>query len=157
MTQPQTVSRPPENAAQRAIVARLRGSAPLAALLAKIKDVTPLTPAVIDRVPEGQGYPYVRVGDHLSTPDNTLTTFGRQVTVTLHVWTKTGSMVPGQDIADLIVGLLDHQPAAISTLLSTSGHRCVSIRHEFSQALDDPDPQIRHHVLRFRVITSQLS
>jgi hypothetical protein len=33
----------------------------------------------------------------------------------------------------------------------------VSIRNEFDQALTDPDPEIRHHVLRFRVITAQLT
>jgi len=31
----------------------------------------------------------------------------------------------------------------------------VSVRQEYDQALVDPDPQIRHHVLRFRIITAQ--
>lgn len=157
MTLPQTTSRPPENAVQRALVAILRADAALTAKIAKIKDVTPPTPAVVDKVPEGQLYPYVRVGDHLSIPDNTLTSFGRQVTTTLHIWTKTGSMGPGQDIADIIVGLLDHRTATMTAALASSGHYCVRIEYEFSQALDDPDPALRHHVVRFRVITGQLT
>lgn len=151
------ISRPPENPLQRAIVLLLRADAALAAKLARIRDLSPATPAVVDEVREGQSYPYVRVGDHLSTQANDLTSFGRRVIETIHVWTRTGSMGPGQEIVDLIVGLLDHQPESLTDLLVAYGHRCVSVRHEFSQALDDPDPEIRHHVIRFRIETAQLS
>ena len=157
MTLPQTTSKAPESPLQRAIVARLRGDATLAGLLASVKNVTPAVPAVVDEVKEGQAYPYVRVGDHLSTPAGDLTSFGRQVTATLHVWTKANSMGPGQTIADRVVALLDHQHAALSELLAPLGHRCVLIHWQFGQALDDPDPEIRHHVIRFRVETAQLS
>jgi uncharacterized protein (UPF0248 family) len=97
--------------------------------------------------------PYVRVGDHLSIPDNDLGSFGRQITATLHVWTKARGNATGQDIAARINAILDHQSAG----LVIPGHRVVSIRNEFDQALTDPDPEIRHHVLRFRVITAQSS
>jgi len=140
------VSRSPVNPLQAALVAELKGDSALIALLGGRQ-------AVYDQPPEGEAYPYIRVGDHLSIPDNDLTSFGRQVTVTLHIWTKVRSNKPGQDIAARIVELLDHQPDA----LTVTGHRVVSIRAEFDQALTDPDPQIRHHVLRFRVITAQTS
>jgi hypothetical protein len=156
MTLPQTISRPPESPLQRAIVARLRADGTLTGKLAKVKG-TVSTPAVVDEVKEGQAYPYVRVGDHLSVPDNTLTSFGRQVTETIHVWTQAGSMGPGQDIADDVVRLLDHQDRALSALLATYGQECVRVSYEYGQALDDPDPEIRHHVLRFRIETAQLS
>lgn len=151
------LSKSPMNPLQAAIVARLRGDATLATLLAAVKGSSPATPAVIDRVPEGQAMPYVRLGDHLSTPDNTHTSFGRRVTETLHVWTQERSMAPGQAIANRVGELLDHQPAALSALLAAGGHRCVSIRLSFDQALDDPDPEIRHHVLRFTIETTQLN
>lgn len=156
MTQPQATSRPSENPLQRAVVARLRADVTLAGRLAKVKG-TVSTPAVVDEVREGQAYPYVRVGDHLSVPDNTLTSFGRQITETIHVWTQAGSMGPGQDIADDVVRLLDHQDRALSALLAAYGQECVRISYEYGQALDDPDPEIRHHVLRFRVETAQLT
>jgi hypothetical protein len=149
------ISRSPINPLQAAIVAMLRADAPLTALLAKVKDLSPATPAVVDYVPEGQLYPYVRVGDHTSAPDNTHTSFGRRVTETIHVWTKVRSNGPGQTIAGRVVELLDHQPAALSARLAAAGHRCVSIRLNFDQALDDPDPEIRHHVLRFTIETAQ--
>lgn len=144
----------PVNAVQRVIVALLRGDATLSALLATAKGITPTAPAVVDDVQEGQLYPYIAIGDHLSTPDNDLTSFGRQVTETLHVWTKTRSMTPGQTIADRVALLLDHQDAALTALLTPLGHRCVRVSSEFDQALRDPDPQIRHHILRFRIITA---
>lgn len=150
------ISSSPQNAIQAALVSRLRGDAALAALLKPVRESNPPVPAVVDRVPEGQLMPYVRVGDHLSTPDNTLTGFGRRVTETIHVWTKERSMGPGQVIANRIGELLDHQVAAFSALLAPRGHRCVSIRQSFDQALDDPDPEIRHHVLRFTIETCQI-
>jgi len=147
----------PASAIQRSLVTILRGDPTLAGLLASIKNVTPATPAVVDQAAEGQAKPYVRVGDHLSIPDYDHTSAGREVTETLHVWTQERSNGPGQAIADRVTALLDHQTAAFSAVLETHGHRCVAIRQEFDQALEDPDPQIRHHVLRFRIQTEQLS
>lgn len=150
-------TRNPANAIQRAIVARLRADATLATLLAPAVGVTPAVPAVVDQPAEGQAKPYIRVGDHLSIPDNCHTSMGREVTETLHIWTKTRTSKQGQDIADVVTASLDHQVAALSALLAVDGHRCVTIRQEFDQALEDPDPQIRHHVVRFRIQTEQLS
>jgi hypothetical protein len=108
-----------------------------------------LVTGVFDQVPEDQPHPYVRIGEHLSVPDNTHDSFGREVTVTLHVWTRARGNATGQAIADRVGVLLDHQP------LTVEGHRAVSVRQEFDQALRDPDPEVRHHVMRFRVTTTQ--
>jgi uncharacterized protein DUF3168 len=148
VTQP--TSRSPLNALQRVTVTRLKGDATLTGLLGA-------SDRVVDQPREGMPYPYVRVGDTLSTPDNDLTSFGREVVMTLHIWTRKRGTLTGQDIAGRIVELLDHQTAALTALLASDGHKCVSIRAEFDQALTDPDPEIRHHVLRFRLQTEQLS
>jgi hypothetical protein len=147
------ISKSPLSPLQRAVVAKLRGDATLVGLLASAKGVSPAAAAVVDQVVEGQAFPYIRIGDHLSTPANDLTSYGRRVTVTLHVWTRAQSNGPGQTIADRVIELLDHQERA----LAVTGHRVVSIRHEFDQALSDPDPQIRHHIVRLRVETAQLT
>lgn len=144
------ISKSPLNALQKAIFTRLNADATLVTLLGAAG-------RVVDQVTEGTPYPYVRIGDHLSIPDNSHGSFGREVTETLHVWTKKRGNVTGQAIALRIGELLDHQTDAMSALLAVDGHRCVSIRNEFDQALTDPDPEIRHHVLRFRVATAQLS
>lgn len=145
-------SKSPLNPLQRAIVTTLRADTTLAGLLAPALHVTPAAPAVLDQVLGGQAYPYVRIGESNSTPDNDHSGFGRDVTQTLHIWTKTRGNITGQDIAARITELLDHRLDA----LTMTDHRVVSIRQEFDQALTDPDPDIRHHVLRFRVVTVQL-
>lgn len=133
---------------QVAMVALLKADATLTGLLggAKVFD---------QRAPEGTDYPYVLVGDHLSIPDNTHTTAGRDATVTLHIWTRTRTNKQGQDISAAASALLDHQVAALNAVLV--GHKVVAIRNTFDQALTDPDAELRHHVLRFRVQTSQTS
>lgn len=143
-------SESPLNPLQKAIFTRLNSDATLTTLLGAAG-------RIVDQPPEGEPMPYVRLGDHLSIPDNTHTTFGRNVTITLHVWTRKRGNASGQAIAARIVELLDHQTAAMSALLAADGHECVTIRHEFDQALTDPDPEIRHHVLRFRVETDQVT
>lgn len=155
MTIPLYVS--PASAVQRAFVTGLRADATMAGLLAPARDITPAVPAVVDQPAEGQAFPYVRVGDHLSIPDDDLTSFGRDVTETLHVWTKTRSNGPGQLIADRIGALFHRRVAYMTGLLVPSGQYCVRVSLDFDQALEDPDPQIRHHVLRFRVVTAQLT
>jgi hypothetical protein len=148
MTQP--VSKSPLNPVQQAILAVLSGDAALVTLLGGAG-------RILDDVPEGQTYPYVVLGDHLSIADGSHTSYGRQVTETLHIWTQKKGNKSGQDILARIDALLHNKPAAMSAALASLGHRCVSIRNEFDQALRDPDPRLRHHVVRFRVITAQLS
>jgi len=150
-------SRSPLNPLQAALVALLRGDSALSGLLAKVRDITAPTTAVLDDVPEGQAYPYVRIGDHTSAADSDLASHGRRVTTTLHIWTHARSNGPGQAIATRIGELLDRQDRALSARLAASGHRCVSIRQTYDQALDDPDPELRHHVLRFVIETAQLT
>ncbi len=116
------------------------------------KMLSGLVTGIFDRTaPEGQEYDYVTIGELLSTEDNDLSNFGREVTVTFHVWTKAHGNRPGFRIAARLIELLDHREREIDV----DGHRIVSIRHEFDQALTDPDPEIRHHVVRFRIITTQ--
>lgn len=140
MTAP--VSRSPIHAVQVALYQRLTGDSAL---------MTLLPGGVHDQVPEGTAYPYVRIGDHLSIPDNDHGGFGREITVTVHVWTRARGNAQGQQIADRIIELLDHQAPS----LVVSGHRVVSVRCEFDQALTDPNPELRHHVIRFRIVTQQ--
>lgn len=148
MTQP--ASKSPLNPVQAAFLAILGGDTTMTALLGGAG-------RILDDVVEGQPYPYVVLGDHLSIPDGSHSGFGRQVTETLHVWTQKKGNKSGQDILARIDALLNNKPARMTEALTPLGHRCVTIRNEFDQALRDPDPKLRHHVVRFRVITAQLS
>jgi hypothetical protein len=132
----------PSNAVQAAIVAALTGAPSVAALLPG---------GVHDEVPEGETRDYVVVSDRLSLPDHTHTTFGRELTFTLHIWTRARGTKRGGAIAAAITALLDHTPDA----LVVAGHRVVEIRNEFQQAVKDPDPSWRQVILRFRINTTQ--
>ncbi|MEX5636533.1 DUF3168 domain-containing protein [Parafrankia sp. FMc2] len=90
------------------------------------------------------------LGEATEVPDNVHGGFGRQTVITLHVWTTARGYAQGSQIADRLIALLDHQPLAIA------GRRWISTRYEFGQALPDPDPRIRHHLLRFRITTALL-
>jgi hypothetical protein len=145
------VSKSPLNPLQKALVTLLGGDTALTNLLGAAG-------RVLDQVTEQTPYPYVRLGDHLSIPDNHHGGYGRQVTETLHIWTKARGNVTGQTIANRIIELLDHQNVALTAAFAApAAHRVVSVRNEFDQALTDPDPEIRHHVVRVRVVTAQLT
>jgi hypothetical protein len=108
-----------------------------------------LVTGIFDEVPEGQVHPYVVLGEAFETPDNTHDTFGREVVITLHTWSRYRGYAEVLRITDRIITLLDHQP------LSITGHNVIAVRHEFAQTLRDPDPEIRHVPIRFRVVTEQ--
>ncbi len=124
---------------QTAIYRRLTGDATLTALVT----------GVLDDVVESQAHPYVVLGEAIETPDNAHNRFGRQVVATLHVWSRFRGFSQALAIAGRLVELLDHQP------MTLTGHVVVSVRHEFTQTLRDPDPEIRHVPVRFRITTEQ--
>lgn len=130
----------PFGAVQEAIYGVLSGDATLGALIT----------GVFDHVPEGTAYPYVVIGEALETPDDSHDRTGRHTVETLHIWSDHRGFSQLGAIAARVVALLDHQP------LTVAGHHHVVTRYEFGQQLNDPDPHLRHTVLRFRVVTEQL-
>lgn len=99
--------------------------------------------------PEGSPFPYVTIGDAIETARNTLGALGAETVQTLHVWTKGDSFKSGLEIAGHLRRLFDHQPLLIS------GHRVVSVKHEQTTPLRDPNPEVRHIPVRFRITTEQ--
>jgi hypothetical protein len=106
---------------------------------------------VFDYPPEDDVYPYVTIGEAIETPDNSHDRFGRETVITLHVWSQYRGFAQALAIGAKITALLDHQP------LTITGLDHIVTRHEFSQTLTDPEPpgDIRHVVLRYRVVTEQ--
>ncbi|MFB6517440.1 DUF3168 domain-containing protein [Streptomyces sp. NPDC056401] len=126
---------------QQAVYGQLTGDPALMALIT----------GVYDYVPEAVTFDYVTIGEATEIPDNRHGAFGRQTTLTLHVWTRYRGHARGQRIAARIVELLDHQA------LTVAGLHHVATRFEFAQTLTDPEPpgDIRHTPMRFRIITEQ--
>lgn len=127
---------------QMALYAKLTADATLMARITGVHDY----------VPEAAAYPYIVVGEAIETPDNAHDRFGRQTVHTLHVWDQYQGFKRVLEIGARVNALLDHQPLTITGL-----HHVVT-RYEFSQPLVDPegDGDIRHLVLRYRVVTEQI-
>ncbi|MFF0426909.1 DUF3168 domain-containing protein [Streptomyces sp. NPDC004520] len=128
-------------AVQSALYARLKADA---ALLGKVS-------GVYDFVPEDVAFPYIVIGEAIETPDNSHDRYGRQTVHTLHVWDQYRGFKRVLQIGGLVNALLDHQPLTIPGLAH------VATRYEFGQPLTDPTPpgDIRHLVLRYRIVTEQ--
>ncbi|PAN01041.1 hypothetical protein CJI59_13845 [Streptomyces sp. Alain-F2R5] len=126
---------------QAALYARLKGDATLTGEIS----------GVYDYVPEDVPYPFVVIGEATEVPDNWHGGFGRETVVTLHVWSRYQGYAQVLRIGARVTALLDHQP------LTIEGLDHIATRFEFSQTLTDPEPpgDIRHLVLRYRVVTEQ--
>jgi hypothetical protein len=112
-------------------------------------DLMQVVSGVFDEVPESEQKPYVVLGEAIETPRNNHGQFGRETVETLHVWSDHAGFSEALTIKNLLIELFDHQP------LTVDGQHVVSVRYEFSQTLRDPNPDLRHVVLRFRVTTEQ--
>lgn len=107
--------------------------------------------SVYDWVPEDAPYPYVVIGEATELADNTHDSFGRTLTLTLHVWTKGhGGFGPALEIVDNIQRSLDHRLD-----MELEGFRLVTLRLDQTLTMRDPDPLIRHAPVRFRVQVEQ--
>lgn len=127
---------------------------PLNELQAKLYSLlsTGLAPTpVYDYVPESAPVDYVTLGESFSTPDNDHSVFRWQIVHTLHVWSRSRGWKRPQQIATDISEALDHQRSQ----LDFPGYHCVSIRLEQVLTLRDPDPEIRHVPVQFRITMEQ--
>lgn len=116
-------------------------------LLSTALDPTP----VYDYVPESAPTDYVTLGEAFATPDNDHYAFRWQILHTFHVWSRSrGWKVPLGTATD-IVATLDHK----RDIILIPGWHCVSIRFEQVLTLRDPDPEIRHVPVQFRITMEQ--
>jgi hypothetical protein len=104
---------------------------------------------VFDHVPEGQAFPYIVIGEATAVPDNTHSTFGTSATVTLHIWSAYDGFAEALDIKADVDRLVDHQ------LLPLEGHRTVLCHLQQSVTLRDPDKDVRHVPVRYRIDTTE--
>ncbi|WP_071812529.1 DUF3168 domain-containing protein [Lentzea guizhouensis] len=100
---------------------------------------------VYDQVPEPAAFPYIRLGDTTEVPDDNHSRRGSRVTTTLHIFSRYRGNKQGLQILGQVDRLLDRQA------LLVPGYRDVSCAREFHQTLRDPDPEIRHIPVRYRL------
>jgi hypothetical protein len=100
---------------------------------------------VYDEVPETAPYPFVTIGPFTEVAADAHGTQGLDVTVSVDVWTKAPGNGQGYDIFAAVDAALDRVPLAVA------GWRDVSIAHMSHEALQDPDPLVRHISAQYRV------
>lgn len=111
-----------------------------------------ISATVYDTPPENTNKPYVIIGEATGIPDNWHGGFGWDILSTLHVWTKAHGFKSALAVANEIVGVLDHKMGS----LNVSGDwYVVSIRFQQIQTLRDPDPELRHVPVQFRIVIHQ--
>lgn len=124
---------------QKTIHAALAGNAALTGLLGGAH--------VWDDVPRGAAYPYITFGQSTERDWSTGTEDGREHLVTLHVWSRAKGERETHDIMGVVRSVLHDM------VLTVTGHRLVNLRHEFSDAMRDPDGETYHGLVRLRAVT----
>lgn len=117
------------------------------AMFTRLSGDTELTAmaGVFDEVPEPAPYPHVAFGTFVETPMDSHDQQGLRVDATLHIWSKYRGYAECAEILGHLDRLLDRQP------LTVEGFTKVSVARDWHQFLRDPDPDIRHCPVRFRV------
>lgn len=129
----------PTLALQGAIVAALKGAAPVAAVLGD---------RIYDRVPTAATKPYVRVGEDQVVPDRA-ECFERSVEIyaTLHVWSGAVGRPEAKLAVGAIVDALDGADLDLGADLNL-----VLIEHDSTRFVDGDDPLTTHGVVVFRAL-----
>lgn len=105
-----------------------------------------LVTGVFDSLPSGQTFPYVVLGEDTETAANTLASIGREVTVTIHIFSQYAGTKEAKQIAGRIIDLIERRT------LSASGITTYSAVLDLCQFFTDPDGVTTHGVLRFRFL-----
>ncbi|KZC99690.1 MULTISPECIES: DUF3168 domain-containing protein [unclassified Thalassospira] len=101
---------------------------------------------VHDNVPSNAQMPYVVIGDDTQVPEDTKTSLGFGVTVTLHVWSDASDgRREAKQLLGEIYGVLHDAD------LTIDGMDAISCRFEFSETIPDVDDRLTHGVARYRI------
>lgn len=104
---------------------------------------------VYDEVPETARYPHVVIREITETPLDSHDRQGLRADVHLSIWSRYRGFTECAEVLELVDGLLDRVPLVVP------GWADVSIAHDFHAFLRDPNPDLRHCPIRYRVWLSQ--
>jgi len=102
---------------------------------------------IYDDPPQAAGFPFITLGQSVIRDWSTGSEDGAEHSLTLHVWSRTGSKQQMLQIVEAVRRALHDQP------LTLEDHYLVNLRHEFSEARLDPDGDTYHGVVRYRAVT----
>ena len=104
---------------------------------------------VYDAPPQDPKYPYIVIGDDTLVDWDTDTSYGAEVTITIHVWSAYHGAKEAKEILGRIAGILHTKE------LSLRDTHLVLLRREFEQVLVDVDGTTRHGVCRYRAVVTE--
>lgn len=124
---------------QEALYASLSASTPLITLLggAKIYDLTPRRTKP----------PYITIGMTQERDWSTSTEEGSEHIVTLHSWTENRGRKQADELQEAIKSVIANAAFTMPT------HQLINLSYEFSEIRRDPDGEILHGLIRYRIIT----
>lgn len=126
---------------QGAIVARLKASAGLAALV---------NGRIFDIVPKDAAFPYITVGEGDETSNDADCIDGFELSVDIDVWTRDPpGFPPAKRISDEVRKALKSPDLALPT------NALVDFRHRQTRFLRDPDGLTSHAVMTFEGFAEQ--
>lgn len=125
-----------ENVAQSAVYDLLSGS-----ITGTVYDEPPDLPA---GMPESD-FPYTVIGDDTAQAWDTDDTLGKEVTITLHVWSRYRGSKEVKQILGEIYGLLHRARPEID------GYTVIDTLCEFTETRREMKPMIRHGIARYRM------
>ena len=100
------------------------------------------TVPVYDSIPDQSTLPYIRFGEDTVSPWDTKTTYGKDMTHTLHVFSDQGW---NQEVKE-IMRLIEVQ---LRNPITIDGHKVVIAELEFQEVFEEEN-NIKHGAMRFR-------
>lgn len=109
---------------------------------------TTIGASVYDDVPIAAEPPYVTIGETTEVPRDTMGRTGRDMTLTVHVWSDYAGMKEVGDVQDRVDDLLDRWTPTVTGWAATE-----MLQEYFESFRDtaDPDRPLRHGVARYRI------
>lgn len=106
---------------------------------------------IYDDAPQNADYPYLTFGQSIARDWSTGSEDGLEHILTLHVWSRAGGKKETYEIIEAIRQVLH------DALVTVTDHHLVNLRHEFSEARQDPDGETYHGIVRYRAVTEPLA
>jgi hypothetical protein len=122
------------------------------AIIEKLKSdvtLTGMVTGIFDDVPQGTDYPFVKVGESSETPRNTFGRRGRDVSITIDVFSVYEGFKEAFEIYNQIDELLDGQP------LTLSNYSLVYLQNDGMQTILAQDGVTRQIPVRYRAFIQE--
>jgi hypothetical protein len=108
-------------------------------------------PNIYADAPQNANYPYLTFGESVTRDWSSGSEEGLEHILTLHVWSRASGKKETHEIIEAI------RDALKGGAVPVDEHRFVNLRHEFSEARQDPDGETYHGIVRYRAVSEPLA